>query len=77
MQLIKGPDPFEMGKNMHPLYTFGFKIADKKKQLEMDKVVKTANILLNKPQKRIKVSLNYYLLVFKIRFKKVFFFFSF
>jgi len=50
----RGPDPFEMGKNMHPLYTFGFKIADKKKQLEMDKVVKTANILLNKPQKRIK-----------------------
>jgi len=53
-KLSKGPDPFEMGKNMNPMNTFGLKVADKKKQLEMDKVVKTANILLNKPQQPIK-----------------------
>lgn len=76
MQLLKGPNKFEMGKNMHPLYTFGFKIADTKKQLEMDKVAKTANILLSKPQKRIKVSLNFYLFIFKKAFSFFFVFFS-
>jgi len=50
-KLSKGPGLDDSGRNMHPAHTFGLKVNDKKKQLEMDKVVKTANILLTKEEK--------------------------